>query len=166
MQEAFGLLLNAHEILGVTNKGLHDETEGEAARRWVYEKLHRPTSSVCGSLGSAPIAAEAYSLPSEPFVLGAVVDPRVKLHIILCSTLLRVCLCLLRYCWHPCSKGLPANQYLRNPFLSPDNDSKLQSAFPLLSVESWTDASIIYMHFFCMRFLEQREPMQEYMHII
>lgn len=48
------------------------------------------------------------------------------------------------------NKGLNINHYLRNPFLAPDNDSKLRAQFPALTIEKWTDAFIIYMHFYCM----------------
>lgn len=51
IQEAFGTLLNVHDILGASHDALSEEAEGELAFRTAYEKLYHPTPSVSGSLG-------------------------------------------------------------------------------------------------------------------
>lgn len=159
VQEAFGSLPNAHEILGTASNSIMDKSEGEMAFRRVHKKLHHPTPSVSRSLGAATISPEAYSQLTEPFALGAAVDACLKLGIL--KGLFIPFKVLLAS-----NKGLTVNQYLRNPFLSPEKDSKLWASFPVLSIERWTDAFLIYMHFYCLRFLDQRTAMHKYMHII
>lgn len=159
IQEAFGSLLNAHDILSALHDTLSDEAEGEIMFRRVYEKLHHPTQSVSGSLASSTMAGDEYFRPTSPYALGAAVEVHLKLNI-------------LKGLFAPfevvltSNKGLNVNQYLQNPFLSPENDPKLRSIVTPLSIERWTDAFIVYMHFFCMRFLEQREHMHRYIHLI
>lgn len=128
IQEAFGSLLNAQEILGATGDGLQDELEGEMAFERAYEKLHCPTPSTTGSLGVTSLPPEAYTHSSDPFSLGAAVDSCLKLRII--KGLFVPFEVLLTS-----TKGITVNQYLRNPFHSPDNDPKLRSAFPALSIK-------------------------------
>lgn len=64
------------------------------------------------------------------------------------------------------NKGLNVNQYLRNPFFSPDSDPKLRAIYPALTIERWTDAFLVYMHFYSMRYPEQREHMFRYLYMI
>lgn len=136
-----------------------EESEGEMAFHRVYEKLHHPTPAMSESLGAANISSDTYLGVTKPFALGAAVDAHLKL-------------CILEGLFVPfevllaSKKGFTVNQYLRNACLSPENDLKLQASFPALSIERWTDAFLIYMHFYCLRFPEQREAMHKYMHII
>lgn len=159
VQEAFGSLLNAQEILGASADSLAEEAEGEMSFRRAYERLHRPTPSVSGSLGAAGLSAEDYSRPSDPLALGAAVEARIKLRIV------KGLYVPLEVLWAS-NKGLSVNQYLRNPFLSPDNDPKLRALFPALTIERWTDAFLIYMHFYCMRYPDQRPFMHRYLYMI
>lgn len=56
VQEAFGSLLNAQDILGSSADKLAEEAEGEMSFRRAYEKLHHPTPSVSGSMEAAGIS--------------------------------------------------------------------------------------------------------------
>lgn len=64
------------------------------------------------------------------------------------------------------NSGQAIHHYLRTPFMATNNDPKLRSLYPPLSIERWTDTFIIFMHFFCMRFPKQREHMHPYLHIV
>lgn len=155
----FGTLLNAHDILGASGTTSSDLDEGEIAFQKAYDKLHHPTPSISGSMGASLIPHESYSSPSESFSLAVAVDPRIKLRIL--KGLFVPFKVLLAT-----SKGLNVNQYLRNPFMTPENDPKLRTAVQTLTIKRWTDAFLVYMHFYCMRFLDQREHMYKYMQII
>lgn len=152
IQEAFGSLLNTQDIIGATLESLAEEVEGEVAFKGFYEKLHCPTPSISGSLAVAQVPANSYSQPTEAFTLAVAVNACLKLQIL--KSLFVPFEVLLAS-----DKCISIHQYLLKPFLTPDTDPKMRMSFPHLTIKRWTHVFIVYMHFYCKRFLEQRDPM-------
>lgn len=82
IQEAFGSLLNAQDILGVSCDPVADNEDGEQASRRALKKLYRATQSSSGFLAAATVPPDSYSHPTQAFALGAAVESRLKLRII------------------------------------------------------------------------------------
>lgn len=115
LQDAFGSLLNAQEVLGIQKDHEQDLAGGEKSLSRVLEKLHHPTHSFLGSLADASFPSDAYSRPTEAFSLSTAVDVRLKLRI------LKGLFVPFDVLWVTI-QGLSIYQYLRMPFMAADKD--------------------------------------------
>lgn len=93
IQEAFGSLLNAQDVLGVSCDPVVDNDDGEQALRRSLQKLHHPTQSSSGSLVEATLPHDAYSLNLLLWV--------PQSNCALRFAYLKAYLSPLRFFWHP-----------------------------------------------------------------
>lgn len=118
IQEAFGSLFNAQDILGAMSDTLSDEVEGEKDFWWAYKKLHHLMPSKSESLAWMQVSAASYSQLTKVFALEATIEAWLKLQIL--KGLFVPSEVLLMS-----DKGICIHQYLHNTFLSPGHDPKL-----------------------------------------
>lgn len=79
LQEDFGSMLHAQELLALSVTAESDELGGEKFMQAAIQKLSQPTLPPRGSLAIALLSSECNVTSPRPFVLGRAVDARLKL---------------------------------------------------------------------------------------